>query len=143
MNKELTNHLYIGLGSNLGDREALLNEALQLIDERVGHVARVSTFYETEPWGFESEHSFINAAALVLTSLSPRQCLVEVERIERLLGRTSKSSDGVYEDRTIDIDLLLYNDLTINEPDLVIPHPLIQQRDFVRLPLEEIMEEDE
>ena len=135
--------LYIGLGSNLGDRQTLIEEALQLIEERIGQVERVSSIYETEPWGFESENSFLNAAALVLTTLSPRKCLKEAQRIERLLGRSDKTVDGQYQDRLIDIDLLLYDDLSVNEPDLILPHPLIEEREFVKMPLQEIMEDNE
>ena len=132
--------LYIGLGSNLGNRQAVIEEALQLIGSRIGRVSRLSSYYESEPWGFSSENRFLNAAALVVTSLSPRECLHETQQIERLLGRTQKSVDGIYHDRIIDIDLLLYDDLHISYPDLVLPHPGIQERDFVRFPLQEIFQ---
>ena len=136
----MNHNLYIGLGSNLGDRKALLDEALQLIDERVGQVVRVSSYYETEPWGFQSDNTFLNAAALVLTTLSPQRCLKETQRIERQLGRTDKTVDGIFQDRPIDIDLLMYDDLHIEEPDLILPHPHIEDREFVQLPLQEILE---
>ena len=134
--------LYLGLGSNLGDRKALLDEALQLIDERIGQVTRVSAYYEMEPWGFQSDNVFLNAAALVITALSPQRCLKETQRIERQLGRTEKTVDGVFQDRTIDIDLLMYDDLHLEEPDLILPHPHINERDFVQLPLQEILSEE-
>ena len=137
----MNHNLYIGLGSNLGDRKALLDEALQLIDERVGQVVRVSSYYETDPWGFQSDNTFLNAAALVLTTLSPQRCLKETQRIERQLGRTDKTVDGIFQDRPIDIDLLMYDDLHIEEPDLILPHPHIEDREFVQLPLQEILEE--
>ncbi len=137
----MNHNLYIGLGSNLGDRKALLDEALQLIDERVGQVVRVSSYYETEPWGFQSDNTFLNAAALVLTTLSPQRCLKETQRIERQLGRIDKTVDGIFQDRPIDIDLLMYDDLHIEEPDLILPHPHIEDREFVQLPLQEILEE--
>ncbi len=137
----MNHNLYIGLGSNLGDRKALLDEALQLIDERIGQVVRVSSYYETEPWGFQSDNTFLNAAALVLTTLSPQRCLKETQRIERQLGRTDKTVDGIFQDRPIDIDLLMYDDLHIEEPDLILPHPHIEDREFVQLPLQEILEE--
>ena len=124
----------------MGDRKALLDEALQLIDERVGQVVRVSSYYETEPWGFQSDNTFLNAAALVLTTLSPQRCLKETQRIERQLGRTDKTVDGIFQDRPIDIDLLMYDDLHIEEPDLILPHPHIEDREFVQLPLQEILE---
>lgn len=131
--------LYLSLGSNLGDREQMLHRATQLIGERIGTVQRVSSFIETEPWGFQSEHPFLNAACKVLTTLTPQQCLKETQRIERELGRTQKSKDGVYHDRPIDIDLLLYGDLELSTPTLTLPHPRMYERDFVMIPLREIM----
>ena len=115
--------LYLSLGSNLGDREDMLRRAITLIEERVGAVQRVSSFIETEPWGFESEHPFLNAAVMVLTTLSPIECLDRAQQIERELGRKKKSKDGIYHDRPIDIDLLLYGDLKLSTPRLTIPHP--------------------
>ena len=138
----MEHRLYIGLGSNLGDRSALLDEALRLIDERVGHVVRVSSYYETEPWGFQSDNLFLNAAALVITTLSPQRCLKETQHIERQLGRVDKTVDGAFQDRPIDIDLLMYDDLEVNEPDLTLPHPHIEEREFVQIPLQEILDED-
>ena len=132
--------LYISLGSNLGNKEEKLRRAIELINERIGSVLRTSSFIETEPWGFQSENTFLNAACLVETKLTPRQCLRETQKIERLLGRTRKSKDGIYHDRPIDLDLLLYDDLEINEGDLILPHPHMQERDFVMIPLMEIME---
>ena len=138
----MEHRLFIGLGSNLGDRSALLDEALRLIDERVGHVVRVSSYYETEPWGFQSDNIFLNAAALVITTLSPQHCLKETQHIERQLGRVDKTVDGAFQDRPIDIDLLMYDDLEVNEPDLTLPHPHIEEREFVQIPLQEILDED-
>ena len=132
-------HLYIGLGSNLGNRRALIFEALRLIDLTVGHVQAVSPLIETEPWGFQSLHPFLNGAARVLTTLTPHQCLRQTQHIERMLGRTRKSSDGQYHDRPIDLDLLLYDHLTLSTPELTLPHPLIQQRDVVRIPLPQVL----
>lgn len=130
--------VFLSLGSNLGDRQAHLNKAIELIAERIGEVVRQSSFIETEPWGFESENRFLNGAILVETTLMPRQLLKATQKIERELGRKRKSSSGVYHDRPIDIDILLYDDLTIDEPDLKIPHPLMHERDFVMIPLREI-----
>lgn len=135
--------LYIGLGSNLGNKEDLLHRALELISQRIGSVVRTSSFLETEPWGFQSENTFLNSVCLVETRLTPLQCLKETQKIERLLGRTKKSKNGVYHDRPIDLDLLLYDDLEINTPELVIPHPHMKERDFVMIPLREIMENSE
>ena len=131
--------LVLSLGSNMGDRRSLLNRAIALIEERIGAVQRVSSFIETEPWGFESEHPFLNAACMVLTTLSPEQCLKETQQIERELGRTTKSKDGIYHDRPIDIDLLMYGDLKLSTPTLTLPHPRMQERDFVMIPLREIL----
>jgi 2-amino-4-hydroxy-6-hydroxymethyldihydropteridine diphosphokinase len=138
--------VYLGLGSNLGDREEHIRKAVALIGEKVGLVIRQSSLIETEPWGFESENRFLNGVILVETSLTPRQLLRATQKIERSLGRKRKSTDSSlqspdfskYSDRPIDIDILLYDDLTIDEPDLKIPHPLMEQRDFVMIPLNEI-----
>ena len=131
--------LYLSLGSNLGDREQMLNRAIALIGERVGEVQRVSSFIETEPWGFKSKHPFLNAACLVLTTLSPEQCLETTQQIERELGRKRKSRNGVYHDRPIDIDLLMYDDLELSTPRLTLPHPRMKEREFVMIPLREIL----
>ena len=136
--------VYLGLGSNLGDRETNITRAIELIRERVGLVIRQSSLIETEPWGFESSNKFLNGVILVETSLTPRQLLKATQKIERQLGRKKKSTDSClltpvsYSDRSIDIDILLYDDLTVDEPDLKIPHPLMEQRDFVMIPLNEI-----
>lgn len=129
----------MSLGSNLGDREDMLRRAIALIEERVGAVQRVSSFIETEPWGFESEHPFLNAAVMVRTTLSPVECLDATQQIERELGRKKKSKNGIYHDRPIDIDLLLYGDLKLSTPRLTIPHPHMYERDFVMIPLREIL----
>lgn len=129
----------MSLGSNLGDRQDNLHKAIDLIGQRVGHVIRQSSFIETEPWGFESQNKFLNGAILCETTLTPRQLLRTTQKIERELGRKKKTSH-LYHDRPIDIDILLYDDLTIDEPDLKIPHPLMEQRDFVMIPLSEIKE---
>ena len=131
--------VYLGLGSNIGDRERTLREATERIGELVGAVVRRSALYETEPWGFSSDHPFLNAAVCCLTHCSPRRVLELTQQVERELGRTHKSAGGHYADRTIDIDILLYDDLVIDEPDLKVPHPLMREREFVMKPLGEIM----
>ena len=140
----MTHKLYLSLGSNLGDREANIRQALALIDERVGSVYRVSSYIETAPVGFQSPNKFINIVCLVHTMMSPMACLRETQRIEQKLGRTQKSinSDGslIYKDRPIDIDLLTYDDLIVNTPELTLPHPRMHERDFVLIPLREIQE---
>ena len=130
--------VYLGLGSNLGDRHAQLLAAIELLTQRVGRLVRCSSFIETAPWGFVSEHPFLNAVALFRTTLSPRELLTATQDIERQLGRRQKSN-GTYADRPIDIDILLYGDAVIDEPDLKIPHPLMHERDFVMRPLNEII----
>ena len=138
----MTDHhvTYLGLGTNIGDKEANIRKAIEKIEESVGDVVRQSALYVSEPWGFESENLFVNAVVCVHTTLSPRQLLAATQRIERQMGRKRKSRNGVYHDRIIDIDILLYDDLHISYPDLVIPHPLMQQRDFVMIPLREVMD---
>lgn len=132
---------YLSLGTNIGDKRKNIAEAIKNIGELVGDVVRQSALYETEPWGFRSDNRFVNAAVCVDTQLSPRRLLEVTQRIEREMGRTLKSDGGEYHDRIIDIDILLYGDLHIDEPDLKIPHPLMHERDFVMMPLNEIMEE--
>ena len=140
----MTKHqVYLSLGSNLGQREENLRKAIRLIHERVGEVVRQSSFIETEPWGFESDHPFMNAAVLCLTEKSPREVLRLTQQIERDLGKskehaTQRGESSKFHDRPIDIDILLYDDLTVDEPDLQIPHPLMYERDFVMNPLKEI-----
>lgn len=129
--------LYLSLGSNLGDRHTLLLQAIDMLAHRVGRLVRCSSFMETAPWGFESPHAFLNAVVFIRTTLTPRQVLEVTQDIERLLGRSTKSSNG-YADRTIDIDILLYGDEHVDEADLKIPHPLMEQRAFVMTPLREI-----
>ena len=147
MRNDELHRVYLGLGSNLGDREEHIRKAIALIGEKVGLVIRQSSLIETEPWGFESSNKFLNGVILVETSLTPRQLLKATQKIERQLGRKKKSTDSClltpdssrkYSDRPIDIDILLYDDLTVDEPDLKIPHPLMEQRDFVMIPLNEI-----
>jgi 2-amino-4-hydroxy-6-hydroxymethyldihydropteridine diphosphokinase len=132
--------LYISLGSNLGNKEEMLHRALELINKHIGSVLRTSSFIETKPWGFQSKNNFLNAACLVETNLTPLQCLKETQKIEHLLGRTKKSKNGVYHDRPIDLDLLTYDDLEMKTPELTLPHPRMQERDFVMIPLREVIE---
>lgn len=130
--------VYLGLGTNLGDKEANLRTAIYKLQERIGKQVSLSSFYETAPWGFESDHSFLNAAIGLETSLSPIEILHITQEIEKELGRTKKSVNGSYSDRLIDIDILLYDTLVLQTPELTIPHPLMTERDFVMSPLIEI-----
>ena len=130
--------VYLGLGTNLGDKEANLKAAMEEIGKRVGEVTSQSAFHASEPWGFTSEHSFLNAVCCVSTDFSPMEVLRTTQDIERSLGRLEKSVNGQYADRLIDIDILLYDDLHISTPELTVPHPLMWERDFVTVPLHEI-----
>lgn len=133
--------VYLGLGSNLGNKEQHITTAVKHLEQRVGKVRRLSSLLKTEPWGFTSPHSFVNAAVSIDTILSPHEVLEATQQIGRDMGREQKSMNGEYHDRIIDIDILLYDDMEINEKDLIIPHPLMHQRDFVMIPLREIFEE--
>lgn len=130
---------YLSLGSNLGDRKATMRRAIGLLNERAGSVDRQSSFIETEPWGFESTNKFLNMCVRLLTTLSPEQLLLATKQIERELGRTQKSVNGQYHDRPIDIDILMYDDVHIDSDDLTLPHPHMQEREFVMKPLREIL----
>lgn len=131
--------VYLALGSNLGDKRKNIARAIQKIGELVGDVVRQSTLIVTEPWGFDSDNEFLNDCVCVSTDLEPRGVLEMTQEIERSLGRTEKSRGGIYHDRLIDIDILLYDDITVDEPDLKIPHPHMRERDFVMRPLKEIL----
>ncbi len=152
---------FLSLGSNLGEREQTLRHAMQQIEQQIGPVLRCSSFYYSEPWGFDSPNTFCNLCCAVETTISPLEVLHTTQAIERALGRTHKStayatqasSTPRYADRTIDIDLIRAFDehgqevmCQIEDPDtpaskplLILPHPLWQQRDFVKVPLAEIM----
>ncbi|MDR2680189.1 MAG: 2-amino-4-hydroxy-6-hydroxymethyldihydropteridine diphosphokinase [Tannerella sp.] len=130
--------VFLGLGSNLGNRRDNMEKALALIAGRVGEILTLSGFYETPPWGYESAETYLNAVVRVETELSPSGLLSATQAIERETGRKEKTVNGVYRDRTIDIDILLYDDLVMQTPELTIPHPLLHQRQFVLQPLAEI-----
>lgn len=132
--------IYLGLGSNIGNRKRNMRDAIQYLESIVGTLVRQSDLFETEPWGFDSPNLFINMCVCMETPLSPRQLLETTQSIEKKMGRTSKSEAGEYADRIIDIDILIYDDLRINDGDLVIPHPLMHERDFVMIPLRQILE---
>lgn len=129
---------YLGLGTNIGNKRRNLIKAAVLLAERAGDVMAISSFYETDPVGFQSDHRFLNAALCLETACSPLELLEMTQAIEREMGRTSKSVDGVYKDRIIDIDILLYGTEVISMERLTLPHPLMQDRAFVMAPLAEI-----
>lgn len=148
--------VYFSLGSNLGDREETINTALSLMKERIEEKEgkkiknpEVSSMYETEPWGFESENKFINCAAMFETDTKCRELLEICKEIEKELGRNitepryDEKGKRIYKSRPIDIDILLYGDEKIDEPGLKVPHERMWERDFVMTPLKEICTEEE
>ena len=148
---------YLSLGSNLGDREATLRQAIHLIEQQIGHVRRCSSFYYSKPWGFTSENDFCNLCCAVESDKTPLEVLHLTQHIERALGRKKKTQisnpqspisnlrSPIYSDRNIDIDLIRVFDeqkqeICLDTPELTLPHKFWQQRDFVKIPLGEIMQ---
>jgi 2-amino-4-hydroxy-6-hydroxymethyldihydropteridine diphosphokinase len=128
---------YIGLGSNLGDREAMLRHAVELLDAEDGiDVVAVSTLRDTEPVGFADQPRFLNGAAAVETELEPRELLERLLAVERALGR--ERTGPRFGPRTIDLDLLVYGDLVVDEPGLTVPHPRLAERRFALEPIAEL-----
>ncbi len=128
--------VYLTIASNLEDREFNIEDSLTRIVENIGNINKVSSFYETEPWGFQSDEQFLNIAAEVETGLNPDDLMETITRIENRMGRIREKVQ--YISRIIDIDILLYDDIIVNEPHLRIPHPLMQERRFVLVPMAEI-----
>lgn len=129
------NKVYLGLGGNLGDREAQLVLAKQLIAERIGRIINQSSLYETKAWGIQNQPDFLNQVIVIETQLSPIFTLSTALAIEKELGRVRTQK---WYTRSIDIDILFYNDLIIEEEVLTVPHPFIPDRNFVLAPLAEI-----
>lgn len=129
--------VFIGIGTNLGDKVENIKWAIESLHEQVGKVIHTSSFYESEPWGYESSEWFVNAVIEIQTNLDPQSLLTELKNIEFSLGRTSKTSTK-YEDRLIDLDILYFGDKSIFLNGLEVPHPRIYQRKFVLEPLYEI-----
>ncbi len=125
---------YLGLGSNLGDRAQNLGRAVSLLERRIGAVV-VSSVYETQPWGYADQPSFLNAACRVDSALSPHELLAAAQDVERQLGRQPTFRYGP---RVIDVDVLLYGDRVVETPDLRVPHPRLSERAFALAPLAEI-----
>ena len=142
--------IYLGIGTNLGDREANLRQALELLHERVGECLACSSIYRSAPQGFVSENQFANIVAVCQTDHSPMEVLHITQALEREMGRTEKSVNGIYHDRIIDIDLLMAykndgqwtngEEIVCNTDPLTLPHPRMQERDFVMIPLREVEE---
>ena len=136
--------IYFGIGSNLGNREANLLRAIELLHERVGECVACSSVYRSAPQGFVSDNEFANMVAVCQSDYSPEEVLTITQQIEHEMGRTEKSINGVYHDRVIDIDLLQARGNEANEAirrsdeSLTLPHPRMQERDFVMVPLREV-----
>ena len=130
--------VYLSLGSNLGNREEIIKSSINLINEQIGEVTKVSDIYETEPWGFTSANKFINVAIEITTQLSPNEVSDIVHQIEFDLGRRRNPNANGYEDRVIDIDILLFDNIISDDKHLTLPHPKMHLREFVILPLCEI-----
>ena len=127
---------YLILGGNVGDSMEYLRCGIELLGSMAGKIISVSSVYESEPWGFEHPQWFLNQAVELETSLTPLMLLEKIKTIEKQLGR-QRTNNG-YQARTVDIDILLYDNIIINTPELVIPHPRMCERMFVLLPLAEI-----
>lgn len=130
-----SNRAVISLGSNLGNRMSNLHTAVQLIKTTVGDVTAISSVYETDAWGITDQNSFFNQVLICNTPCSPHELLKSLLSIEKQMGRVRKIKWGP---RLIDLDVLFYNQVLINEPGLHIPHPQIQNRRFILEPLVEI-----
>ena len=130
--------VFLSLGTNIGNKEENLTRAIEALSLALGKCLAVSTYHETTPWGFDSKNSFLNCAAVFNTETTALQLLDITENIERELGRTTKSTNGNYSDRIIDIDILLCDGEVIETPRLTVPHPLMHKRTFVLAPLAEI-----
>jgi 2-amino-4-hydroxy-6-hydroxymethyldihydropteridine diphosphokinase len=130
--------VFLGLGSNLGNKQKNIEKAIALIAVRVGEVLALSGLYETSSWGYVSTETYLNAVAKVETGLPPSGLLAVTQVIEWKIGRKDKTVNREYHNRLIDIDILLYDDLALQTPELTIPHPLMLQRRFVMQPLSEI-----
>ena len=132
------NSVFLSLGSNLGNKKSNLNNAISLIEERLGEIVKTSTIHESEAWGFNSNHTFYNQVIEIQTLLLPNDLLEITQKIEVEIGRHKKTVKNGYESRLIDIDIIFFNDVIHSDDLLTIPHPLFDQRNFVMLPLEEI-----
>jgi 2-amino-4-hydroxy-6-hydroxymethyldihydropteridine diphosphokinase len=125
----------------MGDRKQLLSQALALVEKGCGRVVQASKIHETKPWGFEAERDFLNQALLVETTLLPLELLRQCQEIERALGRIRNSNGERYSSRPIDIDILFYEDVVCETPELTLPHPRLHLRKFALEPLIEVASE--
>ncbi len=131
------NSVILLLGTNIGNRLENINSAIDLIKKSAGKVLNKSSIYETEPWGFSSDLAFYNIAILLETNLSPFELINNISIIEKTIGRERSNNTG-YENRIIDIDIISFENIVINSPELEIPHPRMHLRKFTLLPIMEI-----
>ncbi len=131
------NKVILALRSNLGNKKENLQNAVNQIHSRIGFIAQASAIYETPSWGFDS-FPFYNMCLLIHTNLSPEKVLTEIKQVEKILGRTAKTSDN-YEARTVDIDIVYFNDFVFDSNNLQIPHKELQNRQFVLMPLNDLI----
>lgn len=137
----MEHRIFLSLGSNQGNRRELLEQAIGCLSRDVGQIIQTSSMIETEPWGFVSSSLFLNAVVELETELSPTELLDRTQQLEKELGRREKSHNGAYQDRPIDIDILLYDDLVLHSDRLTLPHPQMHKRRFVLEPLSQIAPE--
>ena len=130
-----TESVFVLLGSNLGDRELLVNQACKMMGERCGEIVAKSRLYESEPWGFRAEHWFLNQVVKIETSLSPDALMLDLLAIEKELGRDRTTPHEGYVSRPIDLDILYFGDKIIETQLVTAPHPRLHQRRFTLLPL--------
>ena len=130
--------VYLSIGSNKGNRSALINKAIDEIEEKVGIIISRSSIYESKSWGFDS-NDFYNLCLLIDTDIKPKSLLINLKKIEKSMGR--EDIDGSYSDRFIDIDILFYDNIITDLEDLKIPHPKIEIRKFVLVPMLEIADD--
>jgi len=131
------NEAYLCLGGNIGDRELALHTALLKIKENVGEIIALSNIFETEAWGVDNQQAYLNQCIHIKTNLSANDLIDTLLEVEKNLGRKRTISE-TYEPRTIDIDILFYNNEVIESPKLIVPHPRLHLRKFVLIPLNEI-----
>ncbi len=134
----MTRFSFILLGSNMGDREVVLDNAIKEIEKRCGRIVNKSSLYESEPWGFDTDLYFLNQAIAVETELEPHDLLKELLTIEAELGRRRNENHIGYESRPIDLDIIYIDDMINEDEDLILPHPRMHLRRFVLVPLSEI-----
>ncbi len=128
--------VFLLIGGNEGNRTLNITWAHQLIESKIGRIIDKSSLYESEPWGFTHQQNFINQVLEVESAYSPLEILKQTQSIEKNLGRKTKTSTG-YEGRTMDIDILYFDDQSVSLPNLIIPHPRLHERIFTLLPLVE------